>query len=64
MSGTCSHDIMRRIILQGRFLRLKMEALRDRENCALTLESFSENQDIQDIKKDVLAADEPQEHSG
>lgn len=61
MSGTYSHDIMRRIILQGRFLRLKIEALRDRENCAITLGSFSE---YQYIKKNVLAADEAQKHSG
>jgi len=61
MSDTYSHDIMRRIILQGRFLRLKIEALRDRENCAITWGSFSENQYL---KKDVLAADEAQEHSG
>jgi hypothetical protein len=47
--------------LQGRFLKLKIEAFRDRENCAIPLESLSENQDIE---KDVLAADEAKKHSG
>jgi hypothetical protein len=40
---------------------LKIEALRDRENCAIPLRSFSENQDTE---KDVLAADEAKKHSG